>query len=156
MATCSYILNRGWIDHSLRRVPTYNEITAESPSKYKSKRKHQSEHDAQEIKDESDMERAQGNVISEDEFDEVAEQFETSYNFRFEEPCALPSSETHHLPDVPFPLVEMPRQSKRTPVRLRQLFDARTRLAKRPVRSAKRVRRKSCSRNARRSNDSRH
>jgi len=50
-----YILNRGWIDKDLIRIPTYEELVAEH-------------HDSEE-----------------DEFDEAVDNFESKYNFRFEE-----------------------------------------------------------------------
>lgn len=60
-------MNRGWIDKSEGRVPTYNEVTNGDT-------------------DEKDGPEAENGLYNEDDFDELAEQFETSYNFRFEEP----------------------------------------------------------------------
>lgn len=77
----SYILHRGWIDRSARRIPTYKEITvgATLPDKDHAETPSVVEVDA----------HANGNLLEDDgEFDEVAERFESSYNFRFEEPDA--------------------------------------------------------------------
>lgn len=86
-APCSYIFNRGWIDHSDRRVPTYNEIV--EPSLKQSKRKlarSQVDSDVDQNSD-GDKREAQGATLSdEDAFDDLADAFETSYNFRYEEP----------------------------------------------------------------------
>ena len=89
--SCSYIFNRGWVDKSNRRVPTYNEIV-ESSSKSSKQRlaKPQADLDGSDGIDwNSDNEKreAQGTTLSdEDSFDDLADAFETSYNFRFEEP----------------------------------------------------------------------
>ncbi|CAE6474455.1 unnamed protein product [Rhizoctonia solani] len=76
----NYILNRGWIDKSENRAPTYKEIVGVG-SKAKAK-------DEAKLEDEQQDEVADlGNaLIDEDEFDEVADHFESTYNFRFEEP----------------------------------------------------------------------
>lgn len=73
----SYILNRGWIDRSSQRVPTYNEITSGPSTSNKRKT---------DVVDEEADGDADVNTLSDNEFDEVAERFESSYNFRYEEP----------------------------------------------------------------------
>ena len=70
----SYILNRGWIDRSEQKVPTYDQVVADIKD------------DVEEDDDEMGKSEHPGGVLDEDEFDEQAEEFETAYNFRFEEP----------------------------------------------------------------------
>ena len=80
----SYILNRGWVDRSARRLPTYKEITAAQASSSKDpgpSAPHTS----------ADVDAGANNDLLEeddDEFDEVAEHFGSSYNLRSEEPDA--------------------------------------------------------------------
>ncbi|EMD34170.1 hypothetical protein CERSUDRAFT_117663 [Gelatoporia subvermispora B] len=86
----NYILNRGWIDKEERRLPTYKEITSK-----KGKGKRKAGNAASSSGSESDGEGSasersdakEGN-LDDDEFDDVADRFESSYNFRFEEPDA--------------------------------------------------------------------
>jgi protein KRI1 len=66
----SYILNRGWVDKTKNRLPTYKEVIG----------------DGGEVINEGNEGRLYDALEEEDKFDEVAEEFETSYNFRFEEP----------------------------------------------------------------------
>uniref|UniRef100_A0A0W0FBD4 Kri1-like C-terminal domain-containing protein n=1 Tax=Moniliophthora roreri TaxID=221103 RepID=A0A0W0FBD4_MONRR len=86
----NYIMNRGWIDRSVKRVPTYKEITS-TTDKGKAKEVGEEEEedegpdsdkgeggDQQILTNESDMD--------DDDFDEIVDRFESSYNFRFEEP----------------------------------------------------------------------
>ncbi|KAI0628411.1 KRI1-like family C-terminal-domain-containing protein [Trametes polyzona] len=87
----NYILNRGWIDKSARRLPTYKEITGSKSKKVNSEA--DSDTEGQGSGSESGGEdhaqdNAGGELLDEDEFDEVADRFESSYNFRFEEPGA--------------------------------------------------------------------
>ena len=64
-------------------MPTYDEITR---TKAKAERADQSD-------DEDETNQAGPShpwgVLDEDEFDQKAEEFETKYNFRYEEPCVL-------------------------------------------------------------------
>ncbi|TFK50846.1 hypothetical protein OE88DRAFT_1712769 [Heliocybe sulcata] len=75
----NYIYNRGWIDRSVKRLPTYKEIT-EKEDKGAGQRTAKSEEDG--------GEDSESGELDDEEFEEVNEQFETSYNFRFEEPDA--------------------------------------------------------------------
>ncbi|KAJ7774266.1 KRI1-like family C-terminal-domain-containing protein [Mycena maculata] len=77
----NYILNRGWIDRSSKRVPTYSEVTAQSK---KGKSKAQPTDNA---KDSGSEAGASADDDSEEEevFDDIVDRFESSYNFRFEE-----------------------------------------------------------------------
>jgi len=96
----SYILNRGWIDRSARRIPTYKEVTVGATF----------------LNDPDPPVTASGPDVGvdpngnipedDDEFDEVAERFESSYNFRFEEPDA------GHIPSFPRALQSVRRTSE--------------------------------------------
>ncbi|KIK82657.1 hypothetical protein PAXRUDRAFT_832162 [Paxillus rubicundulus Ve08.2h10] len=107
-----YILNRGWMDRSARRVPTYNEITNSSPPK-SSKRKSnhpQSNPDGSGEESEDARQGAEGGgqavtLSDEEAFDDLADAFETSYNFRFEEPSAA------RIPSYPRNLPSARRES---------------------------------------------
>ncbi|KIM64022.1 hypothetical protein SCLCIDRAFT_1213853 [Scleroderma citrinum Foug A] len=82
-----YIFNRGWIDRTKQRIPTYDEIVDSSkPSRRKkSKLRDHGGSDSEERSDE--MEGEIGPTLSDEEdFDDLVDAFETSYNFRFEEP----------------------------------------------------------------------
>ena len=92
---CSYILHRGWIDRSARRIPTYKEATSvknpDPPATTSS---------GAEVGADAD-----GELLEDEEvFDEVAERFESSYNFRFEEPDAA------HIPSFPRAVETVRRQ----------------------------------------------
>ena len=99
----SYIVNRGWIDKSEGRVPTYNEVTAVPDERRKKKGKPKAEPqgaDGSAIKSEDDEENDPG-LLSDTSFESLASYFETSYNHRFEEPGAatIPSF-PRNLPSV--------------------------------------------------------
>ncbi|KAH8115288.1 KRI1-like family C-terminal-domain-containing protein [Phellopilus nigrolimitatus] len=93
----NYILNRGWIDHSSHHVPTYNEVTR-SKNKKDKKPKGVNDNDSSQVDNvgasgsghgragESDSDAAED--FDEEEFDDVVDTFESSYNFRYEEPDA--------------------------------------------------------------------
>ncbi|ODN99162.1 hypothetical protein I350_07320 [Cryptococcus amylolentus CBS 6273] len=73
----NYILNRGWIDRTDDHVPTYDEVvgktTSEEPEQVKALKASTSSH-------------PWGSLDDDEDFEDRAEQFETEYNFRFEEP----------------------------------------------------------------------
>ena len=81
----SYILNRGWIDRSARRLPTYAEVTDVKKHKDKGKAKAVIDGD---LSQEEGVQVAESGteLVADDDFDDLAEDFEASYNFRFEEP----------------------------------------------------------------------
>lgn len=64
----SYILNRGWIDKD-KALPTYDDIVGHPTAE-----------------EDQGEDQPWGAIDEEDEFDERADEFETEYNFRFEEP----------------------------------------------------------------------
>jgi protein KRI1 len=73
----SYILNRGWIDRAAKRIPTYQEITnVDTTAKPVAASK-------REVPDEAEQE---GSLVEDGEFEDFVDRFESSYNFRFEEP----------------------------------------------------------------------
>ncbi|KAG9004120.1 hypothetical protein FRB94_012403 [Tulasnella sp. JGI-2019a] len=79
-----YILNRGWIDRSERRLPTYDEVTTR-----KSKKRKLDDDDAEPKfgdanVDDDDSPNELDDVDS--EFEDLEEDFEATYNFRYEEP----------------------------------------------------------------------
>ncbi|KAJ6593337.1 KRI1-like family C-terminal-domain-containing protein [Mycena capillaripes] len=76
----NYILNRGWIDRSSKRVPTYREVTSQSK---KGKAKAQPADDTEDSGSEGDV--GEDEDDEEEVFDDIVDRFESSYNFRFEE-----------------------------------------------------------------------
>ncbi|PBK96588.1 hypothetical protein ARMGADRAFT_923986 [Armillaria gallica] len=83
----NYILNRGWIDRSSTHVPTYREATS-GRTKGKSKAKVEDDEDKSgSASDSHDLPTVDPD-IDEDDFEEIVDRFESSYNFRFEEPDA--------------------------------------------------------------------
>ncbi|KAF7350977.1 Kri1-C domain-containing protein [Mycena sanguinolenta] len=79
-----YILNRGWIDRSSKRVPTYREVTSQSKE---GKAKAQPADDDDDTEgDGGEEEGDDADDMEEEEiFDDIVDRFESSYNFRFEE-----------------------------------------------------------------------
>ncbi|KAF5355471.1 hypothetical protein D9758_006312 [Tetrapyrgos nigripes] len=86
----SYILNRGWIDRSAKRVPTYGEITSsKGKGKDKIKEKPEDEEDVEALpENEDDLLPTVHSDVDQDDFEDIVDRFESSYNFRFEEPEA--------------------------------------------------------------------
>ncbi|PVF96620.1 Krr1-domain-containing protein [Serendipita vermifera] len=90
----NYILNRGWIDRDQQRIPTYDEITNSKKSEKSSRRKkhdeeitpHRDEPETHAQAGSPEVEEDLDSVDEEDDFDDLTERFESSYNFRFEEP----------------------------------------------------------------------
>lgn len=85
----SYILNRGWIDREdeAHHVPSYEEIVGDKPSikAKKSKSKSKLLEDEEERDEDGHVLNPELRDEDDDEIDEVAEEFETRYNFRFEQ-----------------------------------------------------------------------
>ncbi|KAF8627768.1 hypothetical protein AX17_006133 [Amanita inopinata Kibby_2008] len=79
----SYIVNRGWIDKSNERIPTYKEVTSSKKSKSKHKTAASSDSDAT-----SHNNADEPALDSDTSFESLNDHFEASYNFRFEEPGA--------------------------------------------------------------------
>ncbi|KAG8932321.1 hypothetical protein FRC02_001328 [Tulasnella sp. 418] len=87
----NYILNRGWIDRSTKRLPTYNEVTS-------AKKKRKRDEETMEVEEKEEVQEEEKPKLDvddieveearkeEDDFDDLADNFEASFNFRFEEP----------------------------------------------------------------------
>ncbi|KAF7293992.1 Kri1-C domain-containing protein [Mycena kentingensis (nom. inval.)] len=78
----NYILNRGWIDRTAKRLPTYKEITSSSL-----KKKGKAKADPDDVASDGDVDADGPNDDDDEEeiFDDIVDRFESSYNFRFEE-----------------------------------------------------------------------
>ncbi|KAI6046421.1 KRI1-like family-domain-containing protein [Pisolithus marmoratus] len=87
----NYIFNRGWIDRTNRRIPTYAEIVDSSKPSTSTLGVGSGAGD-----------KAQGPTFSDEEsFDDLVDAFESSYNFRFEEPDgALIPSHPRNVPSA--------------------------------------------------------
>ncbi|KAG6897712.1 hypothetical protein C0992_011922 [Termitomyces sp. T32_za158] len=84
----NYILNRGWIDRSSNHIPTYGEITSQGKDKKKKKGDEGTEAVSHDEENHSEAFATEDPDLDEDDFEEIVDRFESSYNFRFEEPDA--------------------------------------------------------------------
>ncbi|KAL1729503.1 KRI1-like family C-terminal-domain-containing protein [Schizophyllum commune] len=85
----NYILNRGWMDRESKRIPTYKEVTSSKKDKGKQRAEpDSSDSDSDASGGEEDVKPTADPDIDESDFEEIVDRFESSYNFRFEEPDA--------------------------------------------------------------------
>jgi hypothetical protein len=155
----SYILNRGWIDRSSQRVPTYKEITN---TKGKRKPKKDSSDHVHSDSDKSDNDVQKETKIDDqlpevdDSFDDLADTFESSYNFRFEEPWVQRSficSSQKNIHALFLPVTRL--SSSRSPVICLLWSGGRIPHGKKLVKGGNSERRKKSKGRRRRSSDSR-
>ena len=80
-------MNRGWIDRSANHIPTYGEVLS-SKTKLKDKANPESSSTDSRIGpvDKGGRTLPACSELDDDDFEEIVDRFESSYNFRFEEP----------------------------------------------------------------------
>jgi protein KRI1 len=80
-------MNRGWMDRSTHHIPTYREVLSTSNAKGKTKQQPSVTDSESDQADNNDQALPTGDPeIDDDDFEEIVDRFESSYNFRFEEP----------------------------------------------------------------------